>query len=258
MPTAKEKAILFHSLHVPGRPLVLFNCWDAGSAKAIVAGGAVAVATTSWAVAAAHGYLDGEHTPFAVVTDNLAQIASTVEVPVSVDLESGYGGTPEQVAASVERAIEAGAIACNLEDCDMLSGGIRGAAEQARRLHAVRAVAARLALPFFINARTDAFLQSAPNTHDAAMLDETISRARLYAENGADGLFVPGLSDSKLIERLVRASPLPVNLMIGDLTPPLATLATLGVARVSYGPVPYLQMMKSLEEAARAAVYGIS
>ena len=251
----KEKAEQFRALHVAGRPLVLFNAWDAGSAKAVAAGGALAIATGSWSVAAANGYADGEKVPFDFAIDNLARIANSVGLPITIDLESGYGQYPESVAESVRRAIRAGAIGCNLEDSVPGSGALRPANEQAERLAAARAAAASLSLPFFINARTDLFLTTASNTHDDALAADAISRARIYAEAGADGFFVPGLADKKLIARIVAQSPLPINIMVTDTTPPLKDLAELGVARVSHGPRPYLQMMKALEQAARAAAH---
>lgn len=256
MSNQNEKALQFHALHTPGRPLVLFNCWDAGSAKAIAAGGARAIATASWAVAAANGYPDGEHLPLDLAIGNAARIASAVDLPVSVDLESGYGADPAAVAATVTRAIQAGAVGCNLEDADPANGAIRSPQDQARRLAAARGAASELAVAFFINARADAFLQAAPETHSVAMLEETIRRAHLYAENGASGLFVPGLVDAELIAQLVRATPLPVNLMHSTSLPPPAVLADLGVARVSHGPGAYLKMMKALEAAAREAFQG--
>jgi 2-methylisocitrate lyase-like PEP mutase family enzyme len=249
----KEKAEQFRALHVPGRPLVLFNAWDPGSAKAVAAGGALAIATGSWSVAAANGYADGEKFPFDLAIDNLARIANSVALPVTIDLESGYGEHPESVAESVRRAIRAGAIGCNLEDSVPGSGALRAADDQARRLAAARSAAAGLELPFFINARTDLFLGSAPATHGALVAD-AIARAAAYAEAGADGFFVPGLADKELIARLVAASPLPINIMVTDATPPLKDLADLGVARVSHGPRPFLQMMKALEQATRAAM----
>lgn len=252
MSIQNDKARQFHALHVPGRPLVLFNCWDVGSARAIAAGGARAIATASWAVAAANGYADGEHLPLDAAIGNAARIAAAVDLPVTIDLESGYGADPDTVAANAARVIAAGAVGCNLEDADPASGAIRAAEDQGRRLAAVRAIAG--ALPFFINARTDAFLQADPLTHNAAMLEDVIRRAHLYAENGASGLFVPGLVDRTLIAQLVKASPLPVNLMRGDSSPPLSELAELGVARLSHGPGAYLQMMKALEAAARTAI----
>lgn len=254
MSSQKEKAELFHALHVAGRPLILFNAWDPGSAKAVTAGGALAIATGSWSVAAANGYPDGEAMPFELAIDNLARIAGTVALPVTIDLESGYGNAPQSMAQSVLRAIRAGAIGCNLEDSFPEGGELRDANDQALRLRAARASANSLSLPFFINARTDIFLKAAPETHDDKMLANAIARACTYKEAGANGFFVPGLADKKLIARLVKESPLPINIMVTGITLPLNELAELGVARVSHGPRPYLQMMKALEEAARAAM----
>lgn len=254
MLSQKEKAEQFHGFHVPGRPLVLLNVWDPGSAKAVAAGGAFAIATGSWSVAAANGYGDGEKMPLDLVIDNLTRMVSTVDLPITIDLESGYGKQPESVADSVERAIRAGAVGCNLEDSFPESGELRQAHEQAQRLGAARSAAANFSFPFFINARTDVFLKAAPETHDDAMVTNAITRALAYAEAGASGFFVPGLADKRLIARLVAECPLPVNIMVTDITPPLKDLADLGVARVSHGPRPYLQMMKALEETARAAL----
>jgi 2-methylisocitrate lyase-like PEP mutase family enzyme len=246
------KAHAFRALHAAGAPLVLFNCWDAGSAKAIAAGGARAIATASWAVAAANGYADGEQLPRDLAIANIGRIARAVALPVTADLERGYGATPDEVADTVTHAIRAGAVGCNLED-GMEAGGLRPAFDQAQRLQAARAAANRLDIPLFINARTDGFLLAAPEDHTDALLDATLERARVYAAHGADGLFVPGLVDAALIERLVRASPLPINLMAAAGTPPLAALRDLGVARLSHGPGPYLQAMRALEEATRGA-----
>jgi 2-methylisocitrate lyase-like PEP mutase family enzyme len=246
------KAHAFRALHAPGETLVLINCWDAGSAQAIAAAGARALATASWAVAAANGYADGERLPRDLAIANIGRIARAVALPLSVDLERGYGASPDEVADTVTQAIHAGAVGCNLED-GTDAGGLRPVQEQALRLRAARAAASRLDIALFINARTDAFLLAAPSDHTDALLDATLARAHVYADHGADGLFVPGLVDAALIERLVRASPLPVNLMAAAGMPPLATLRALGVARLSHGPGPYLQAMRALEEAARGA-----
>jgi len=250
----KEKAEQFHALHVAGRPLVLFNAWDPGTAKAVAAGGAQAVATGSWSVAAANGYADGEQMPFDLAIDNLTRIVNAIALPVTIDLESGYGPKPESVAATVERAIRAGAIGCNLEDSFPENGELRQASDQAERIGAARAAAARLSVPFFINARTDVFLKAPADTHDEAMVSDALKRASAYAEAGADGFFVPGLADQKLIARIVAECSLPINIMVTDNTPSLKEMAEFGVARVSHGPRPYFQMMKALEVAARAAM----
>lgn len=249
------KAERFFKLHVPGQPLVLFNIWDRCSAVAVAAGGAHAIATGSWAVAHANGYTDGEHIPLATVVDNLTRIVQAVaELPVTVDIESGYARTPDQVADTVARTIQAGAVACNLEDSHPETGRLRGIDEQVERIGHARRGAGAAKSPYFINARTDVFFQAAAGQHDDAMVDQALARAHAYAAAGADGLFVPGLADLRLIERLAREAPLPLNIMATSSTPPLAQLARAGVARVSHGADPYRQMMKMLELAARAAM----
>ena len=254
MPSMTEKAEYFRSLHVRGRPLVLFNIWDVGSAKAVESAGARAIATGSWSVAKANGYEDGEKLPVDFAIDNLARIARATELPVTIDLESGYGRRPDNVGRTVERSIEAGAVGCNLEDSDPASGTLRDIAGQVERIKHARKAAEGHRLPYFINVRTDVFfVQTQPQTDNEAKIAEVIERAQAYAEAGADGLFVPGLVDGPSIGRVVGATRLPLNIMFGDQAPPLRELASLGVARVSHGPRPYLSMMAKLQEAAREA-----
>lgn len=251
--TAAAKADLFRALHVRGKPLILFNVWDAGSARAVAASGARAIATGSWSVATANGFADGERIPLALAIDNLRRIVAATELPVTADLESGYGDEPEAVATTIGLAIDAGSIGCNLEDSFPASGALRPMRNQVDRIRRARQTADAGKTGFFINARTDVFFQRPPEKHDEAMLAEAIERARAYAEAGADGVFAPGLVDMGLIARLAEASPLPLNVMVDDATPSLRGLADHGVARVSHGPRPYLMLMKALEEAARAA-----
>ena len=250
MSKQKQLAEQFAALHVRGKPVVLFNAWDAGSARAVAAGGAAAIATGSWSVAAANGYADGEAMPLDLAIANLARIVRAVDLPVTIDLESGYG----DAAAAVRRAIEAGAIGCNLEDSIPAAGTLRPAEEQAALLRAVRAQADALDLPFFINARTDIFLNARPDAHDRAMVEQAIERAHAYAKAGAGSFFAPGLARPDLIAALVEGAPLPINIMVTDNTPTLGEMSALGVARVSHGPRPYLHMMKALEAATRAAM----
>ena len=253
MTDQRTRARGFHALHVRGQPLVLFNVWDAGSTRAIEKAGARAIATASWSVAAANGVGDGEILPIDLAIDNLVRIVAATALPVSIDIESGYGGNPQQVGLTIQRTIAAGAIGCNLEDSDPRTGKLRDTAEQVARIHHARLVADQAGLPYFINARTDVFFQKPPPEHDDAMLKTAIERGRAYAAAGANGIFAPGLADPELIGRLVEASPLPVNIMVGDTTPSLEALARIGVARVSHGPGPYLIAMSALEAAARAA-----
>jgi 2-methylisocitrate lyase-like PEP mutase family enzyme len=254
MPDFHEKAQYFRSLHVRGQPLVLFNVWDVGSAKAVESAGARAIATGSWSVAKANGYEDGEQVPLDFAIDNLARIVRATALPVTVDLESGYGRTPEAVGRTVERSIEAGSVGCNLEDSVPGTGSLRPMTEQVERIVHARKVADAKHVPYFMNLRCDVFFVNAPApTNDDERVRVVLERARAYAAAGADGLFVPGLANGRLIGLIAEASPLPLNIMASDAAPSLNELSSLGVARVSHGARPYVSMVKALEEAARQA-----
>ena len=252
MTSQVQKAKRFRNLHVPGEPLVLFNIWDPGSAKAVAETGAKALATSSWAVSEASGYSDGEHTPLTFAIDNLRRITEAVDLPVTVDLESGYGDTPKKVGETVALAIKAGAIGCNLEDSFPENGSLRETKHQVDRIRHARQEADETNVAFFINARTDVFIQISQDKHDASLVAQALQRAQAYAEAGADGLFVPGLADLALIADLTKASPLPVNIMVSQ-GANITALAKRGVARVSFGADSYVVTMNALQEAARKA-----
>jgi methylisocitrate lyase len=254
MSTQQEKARRFQALHVPGNPLVLFNAWDAGSARAVADAGALAIATGSWSVAAANGFDDGERFPFALALDNLRRIAAAVALPVTIDLESGYGDLPADVGAAVAAALAAGAVGCNLEDSFPADGALRDVGDQVGRLVAARKAADAAGVALYINARTDVFFQKPAAAHDMAMVDAALERARAYADAGASGLFVPGMVAENLIARIAEASPLPVNIMAMPGVPGRKRLAELGVARISHGPGPYRGAMQWLTDAAKAAM----
>ncbi|WP_219845172.1 isocitrate lyase/phosphoenolpyruvate mutase family protein [Paenibacillus sp. PCH8] len=252
MNTLKEKATLFHQLHVKGNPLVLVNVWDAGSAQTIQSAGATAIATGSWSVAATYGEQDGEALPFHLVLANLARITTSVNLPVTIDIEGGYGRFASDVKANVLQIIEQGAVGINIEDQLPTGDGLYDVEEQCLRLSAAREGAKQAGVPLFINARTDLFLQDAPEQHNEALLEEALTRSKAYAEAGASGLFVPGLQDQQWIQELCERSPLPINIMVTSAEPSPRQLAALGVARVSYGPYPYLQAMEHLKELGRS------
>lgn len=245
-----EKANLFGQLHVSGTPLVLYNAWDAGSAKAIVDAGAAAVATGSWAVAAAQGYDDGENIPAEFVEQIVARIVATIDVPLSVDFEGGYTDDDPTLAQNISRLLDLGVVGINFEDRVVGGPGFYDIDRQARRIATIRDTAERSSVPLFINARTDLFLGGRDNP--AASMDAALDRARAYAAAGASGFFVPGLRDDALIGRICEDAPLPVNVMVMEGVSPTARLSTLGVARVSYGPLPYLRAMADLKAAAAA------
>ena len=247
--TQAEKARLFTSLHRPGDPLILFNVWDAGSARAVAEAGAKAIATGSASVAAAHGFHDAEALPLEPALANAERVVGAVELPVTIDFEGAYGVAPERAAENAALLAATGAVGCNFEDQVIGGEGLHAVEAQAARIAAIRRA---VGPDFFLNTRTDVFLKAKPETHDAAKVEEALERARAYAEAGASGFFVPGLADLALLERVCAASPLPVNFMAFPGAPSAAQVAAAGVARISHGPFPYRAMMKALKTAAEA------
>ncbi|MEO1312066.1 MAG: isocitrate lyase/phosphoenolpyruvate mutase family protein [Pseudomonadota bacterium] len=245
-----DKVRTFRDLHVAGRPLVLYNIWDAGSARAVERAGADALATGSASVAGAHGYEDGEALPFDRLLWIVERIAAMTALPLSVDFERGYAEDAGAVAMNALRLVEAGAVGVNLED-GLQAGGLRKALEQAQRIEALRNGLERAGASLFINARTDVFLQSKPDEH-AGLVETALQRAEAYRSAGADGLFVPGLTDYAAMKRVCDASPAPVNAMVLD-DAPLAPLAACGVARISFGPAAFLRAQDAMTVAAQTA-----
>ena len=218
----------FRELHAPGRLLVLPNAWDAGSARLIESCGAEAIATTSSGVAWACGYPDGDAIPPDVLIDAVVRIRRVLTVPLTVDAEGGYSTEPARVGETIDGLLDAGAVGVNLED-----GSVHPPALLAAKIAAAKKTAARAGIDLFVNARTDVFLRGlvAPERRVA----ETLERARQYRDAGADGLFVPAVSDPDVIAALVAGTELPLNVMLVPKLPSLAKLATLGVRRVSAG-----------------------
>jgi 2-methylisocitrate lyase-like PEP mutase family enzyme len=258
MTTQREKAHSFRDLHLNGSPLILFNVWDAGSARTVEQAGAKAIATSSWSVAAAHGLADGEKLPFKLALANLGRIVKSVPLPVTIDLESGYATELSELRENIEQVIAAGAVGINFEDQIIEGGELYAIEDQCTRIEAIRETVKQTSIPLFINARTDVFLKTYPAKHDEVQLEEAVRRAAAYAEAGANGLFAPGLRDTALIKKLCDLSPVPVNIMVLPDTPPTAILAQLGVARISYGAATYQQMAEALKEAGRQAFSGLS
>jgi len=235
MSAQREKAETLRALHRAPELLVLVNVWDVVSARTVAGQpGCGALATASWAVAAAHGYPDGEAIPLELVLATLSRIAGASDLPVTVDLERGYG----DVAATVRAAVEHGAVGSNLED----STGDR-AAPLRPRADAVQQVAAAVGaggdagVPLVVNARTDVYLRAQDGADPGALLDEAVERGRGFLAAGADCVFVPGVADAAVIGELVGALG-SVSVLARPDFPPLAELERLGVRRVSFGPGP--------------------
>ncbi len=232
--TDRDRGARFLELHQQGT-FVLANAWDAASARIIAAAGAPAIATTSSGISWSLGVPDGENLSRDAVVARAALIAGAVDVPVSADVEAGYGPSPADVAATIDAVIGAGAVGVNLEDRPGPDGtSLWSVAEQSARLAAARAAADAGGAPFVINARTDVFLFAVgePEQREAMVLE----RAAAFAQAGADCLFVPGVSDPELIARLVAGSPLPLNILLAPASgTSIAQLTELGVRRISIG-----------------------
>src|SRR5258707_1723750 len=244
-----EKARRFAELHVKGAPLLLFNAWDAGSAKSVVAAGAQAIATSSWSVAEAQGYRDGEVILIELDEQIIARIVATIDVPVSVDFEGGYSEDDGGLAANISRLLELGVIGINFEDRVVKGSGLYDIDRQARRLVAIRKAAEQKSVSLFINARTDLFLGQSRDP--AQSVGEALDRAKAYAAAGASGLFFPGLANDALIGRICEGVTLPVNVMVMDGVPSNDRLSDLGVSRISYGPIPHISAMSALQQEAK-------
>jgi 2-methylisocitrate lyase-like PEP mutase family enzyme len=243
----------FAALHTSADPLILFNIWDAGSARAVERTKAKALATGSFSLAAAQGFDDGEQLPFAALLATTRSITDAVDLPLTVDFEAGYGETLAAVADNARALVDAGAIGCNLEDRDTEGAGLRDADEQAER------IAAADAAGLFVNARTDVFLgplMAGEDPNRPELLEQAIARAAVYHRAGAGCFFAPGLSDPALIAELARAVPLPINIMRLDGMIPNRELGALGVSRISYGAAPWRQAMGDLAKRAQAALEG--
>ena len=245
--THEQKAAALLALHDDPELLILVNAWDVASARAIAAQpGCRAIATASAAIAAMYGYPDGEHIPVDLTLDMTARIAEAVQLPVTADLEAGYG----DVADTIRRAIAAGAVGANLEDemrpFDDAVAAVRVACETAERA----------GVPFVLNARTDAFLLAGERDR-AEVLADAIARGQAFLEAGAACVFVPGMLDASTIGALVDGlGPRKLSLLGIPGTPPPSELAALGVARLSYGPFPQRAALDGLGAQAERLLAG--
>jgi 2-methylisocitrate lyase-like PEP mutase family enzyme len=239
----------FAALHVPGDPVILYNIWDVGSARAVVAAGARALATGSHPIGDASGFGDAQQVPLDYVFSNARRIVESVELPVTVDFEGAYSIDPDEGGANVARLAQTGAVGCNFEDQIVGGEGLHPLDLQVRRIAAIRRAVGD---QFYINARTDLFLKT--QTYDDALIDQVVERGKAFADAGASGFFVPRLSHPKQIERVVREVPLPLNVIAFPGAPDKKLWADAGVARISHGPFPHRALMAKLTEMAREAI----
>ena len=256
MTDSVTKAQTFANLHIKGNPVIIYNAWDAGSAKTIAGCGAKAIATGDHPVGFAHGYGNDDFSNFTfdIYLVTIKEIASRIgDLPFSVDINNADNQTGEDLKERITTVIDAGAVGINYEDGDGAS--VLSATEQSDRLITVRAAADSAGVPLFINARTNIFLGTPAEQH-AALLDEAVERAAAYQAAGANGFFVPGLLDLELIRDLTSRVDLPVNIIRLPGAPSTTELAAANVARISYGPVPQMSMTAWLTKQATAALNG--
>ena len=249
MTLQNTKAALLLKYHQDGATLLLPNAWDCASARLFEEAGFPAIGTTSAGIAFAQGYSDGQQIPREEMMQVIARIAATVQVPVSADIEAGYGPTIDDVAETVRGAIAAGAVGVNLEDNMGMLKPLYPLGQQVERIAAAREAAERADLALVINARIDTYLFAIGE--EGARLDDTIRRARAYLQAGADCIFVPGATDPSLISILVHEIPGPLNIMVGPGILSAPELFKLGVTRVSIGGAAMLAAMGLVRAIAR-------
>jgi len=237
-----QQAELFRTKHRGPRLLLLPNAWDAMSARIFVAAGFEAIATTSGGLAWALGYADGEQTPWAEVVAATARIVRAAQVPVTADIEAGYGDTPDAVMKSVAEIIRAGAVGVNLEDGTPRGAvPIRSIADAADRIRAAREAARAAAVPIVINARTDLYLRNIGD--EESRFAETVERGNAYLAAGADCFYPISLRDPATIGRMVTVLAAPININVRAGSPGVAELEALGVARASTASAVSLMAM---------------
>lgn len=230
----KEKAQRLRELHKPGDPVIFINVWDAVSARIVEQLGFPAIATSSAGIAWAQGFADGQYVSRERMLAGIACIARAVDVPVTADLERGYGPSVQDAVATAHGAIAAGAAGMNFEDWDGVNGTLFDQELQAERIAAIRKAAEDAGIPLVINARTDVFLEGVGD-NDTWRLDEAARRCNHYLAAGADCAFVPGVSAERLIASLVERIRGPLNVLANASSPSVARLAQLGVGRISVG-----------------------
>jgi 2-methylisocitrate lyase-like PEP mutase family enzyme len=232
-----QKANAFRALHHSGKILLLPNIWDVASARVVEDAGFPAIATTSAGIAFSLGYPDGQNISRLEMLARVARIARAVRVPVTADVEAGYGYRPEDAAQTAREVIEAGAVGMNFEDgTDDPQHPLIDLPLQLERLHAIREAALHSHLPLVLNARTDVYLSQVGSPENR--YGHALQRLRAYRDAGADCVFAPGVQDPETIARLVKDVQCPLNILAGPGSPSAVELEKLGVARVSLGSSP--------------------
>jgi 2-methylisocitrate lyase-like PEP mutase family enzyme len=239
----KEKAEILLSLHLGGALLILPNVWDPVGARVLAAKGYPAVATASAAVSASLGYQDGERINRSTLIDLLGRIARSVDVPVTADIETGYGESLSELESTAQQVIESGVVGVNIEDSLEKGGGLRTVEEQCQRISTLRQIANRQGVHLVINARVDSFV-SPSFTNGQRAMEEAVMRARAYAAAGADCIYPIGPGDEATVRMLRDRIESPINILGAPTAAPLSVLREIGINRVSFGPFVFRSCLK--------------
>jgi 2-methylisocitrate lyase-like PEP mutase family enzyme len=244
-----EKATYFHALHAQESIFLIPNAWDALSARLFEQAGAQAIATTSAGVAAVFGYPDGEQIPKELFLRMIERIVASVSIPVSVDIEAGYGQTPAEISEFVDALLTMGVVGINLEDADPKHPGeLFSVDAQVEKIRAIQQLAKKRNIPLFINARTDTYWQ---NLYDPERRrQETLKRLEAYQAAGASGVFIPGLKDPHLIAQVAQHVKIPINVLGGTWVEDLQALKSSGASRISIGSSAIRDVAHYLQERA--------
>jgi 2-methylisocitrate lyase-like PEP mutase family enzyme len=248
----REKAERFRALHRRGRILILPNAWDVPSARVFEDAGFPAVATSSAGMMVSLGYPDGESIPRELFLSAVQRIASSLSVPLSVDIVSGFGERPQEIESMITNVVEAGGIGLNIEDYDLSSDKLRPVEKAVEKIKLIKKLCEKLDVPIVINGRTDALSHGSGS--DEEKLKEAISRAKAYRDAGSDCVYPMRLADARSIEIFVKELDFPTNVMIRKGLPSIQELERLGVARVSFGPSASYATMGLLKRASQEVI----
>ncbi|CAI1907842.1 Methylisocitrate lyase [Serratia entomophila] len=243
-----QKSDLLKKLHEQESPLFLYNIWDAGTAKIVANNGASAVATSSWSVSEAQGYNDGQTIPYPEFLIVIKNIVNAVNLPVTVDFESGYAADIKTIQRNLLALLELGVAGINFEDQNIYEQGIYDVETQCKRIAALREVADLHKYGLFINARTDVFLKESNVELHRTLINSAIERARAYKDAGANGFFIPGTTDPEVINEICSAVSLPVNVMDLSDNPDIDAHRKCGVKRVSIGPKSWFEFCNYFQQ----------
>lgn len=249
-PTQKEKALKLYALHHTGKLLILPNIWDTIGALLLESLQFPAIATASASVAYSNGYNDGEQIPFNEVLIRLKQIANSVDVPVTADVECVYAATDEQLRKNIELLLDTGIVGINIEDTNISTHGLNSIEEQCNRIRIIKQIAQERDIPLFVNARTDVMIHGSLFQNEEAKFEEIVKRGLAYKEAGTDGFYPILMKKEEDLKRLVAAIDFPINVLTFPGIPPLKTLEEIGVARVSLGPNYLKLVLKTMKDTA--------